>query len=181
MFNKATDSIGKLIISTAQGNMDWDYYRNSTTEILTSKYDITDKKYLLIKLRKRRHNGVDDVYSVNFYFNSDNVNNKHITSYFHAENVFECFVYAKYVGYIITNGADSFVSVFSELIDNYMWSVDNGVYITIIERKGKKYKATIEIGISFVNICVFSSYGKRVIYSIRDDSRLYSIVRTEVD
>jgi len=173
---KSEDTIGRLIIMTAKGDLEWEHINRRGVEILKTTYNITDNKYIRIVLRKKETND-NDIYSANFYYYTKKIDGKLLSSYFYTNGIFDLFIYAKYVNYIIINGVDRFIEVFGQLLDNYNWTIDNGVYTAVIEKK-PNIKSTIEIGISFVNICIYSSYGKRVVYSIRDDSRLYKMVRS---
>lgn len=159
-------TIKELIRLTRDGKMVWKFERSQNDEKLRCSYKITTNKFIGCEIIKFR-NGSN--YFIRFYYKG-----KELTTYYyqHIPQVFDLFIYAKYVSYIMEIGNDSFVDVMCNHFDNYEWesSFKGFMYSTKLESIDKKYGG-IDVAKGNIEIVINDD----LLYNI-NDTRLYKLL-----
>lgn len=163
---KNTTTIDSLIRLTREGKLVWKFVNENNTEKLRCSYLITKDKFIGCEIIKYL-GGTN--YFINFYYKG-----KKLTTYYyqHISKIFDLFIYAKYVSYIMDIGNDSFVDTLCNHFDNYEWesSFKKFMYSTELESIDKKY-AGIDVAKGNIEIVINDD----LLYNI-NDSRLYKLL-----
>jgi len=169
-FKSQIHTIEKLITSTKNGDIQWlDGNNSNKYESYTTLYPITKEKSIGIEIVKYKDNHILN-YWVRFL---DKNGNQMITYYYqNNEKIFDLFIYAKFINYIIKNGSTSFISQIESNYYIYNWIKYDDYFITNLETSNRHKKRRFSMKI-FQDKIEFLLDGY-IIYSIKNRSSLFN-------
>jgi len=155
---KPNTTIEQLIQISESTDIVWDYKSDTQSEYLLGQFKITDEKTIDIKITNWRM-GVN--YWIEFFYNGSE-----ITKYWYQNyrKIFELFVYAKFVNFIVTTGEKDFVDIMIMTWDNFEWvNIGDSFYSALLEKHNK-----VEARLNVWNGGIEVELDGDLIYNMRD-------------
>ena len=152
-------TINKLTILTDEVDIIWDYKSDNNGEYLFSKFKITEKKTIDIKLTNHKYGWN---YWIEFFYN-----NKLLATYYYQNynEIFELFVYAKFVNYIKNLGEDDFIDTLISTADVFEWDNIQDLFYSTLLDKSRNEEARLNVWKGGVEI----EFDGDIIHKITDD------------